>query len=157
MNNYLHTVCHRPSTLRVPNQLLVWIPKAEVGILPDNWRPLGMPSTFLRMIAAGVYYYLVATVKDVLHPSQALLNNFREPQGNFIDVDLHLHNFYENNPGVLVTDFVKAFEYVNPDWIMAVLKIRGAPLWLLRYVQFTLYGRIVTPKIKERLCLAYSY
>jgi hypothetical protein len=128
----LKTICHKAHTLRVPNPLLVWIPKAEIGLRSDNWRPLGMPSTLLRLLAAGVYYYLAKKLVKILHPAQALLNAFRGPQGNFMDVDLHLHTVAKDNPGVLVTDFVKAFEFVNPDWIMKVLKARRAPFWLLK-------------------------
>jgi hypothetical protein len=81
-----------PHTVQVPAPLLVWIPKADAGAKADNWRPLGMPSTFHRLIAAGIYYHLVNTLPQLLHPSQALLNVFREPQGNFSDAQDFLHS-----------------------------------------------------------------
>ena len=56
-----------------------------------------------------------------------------------------------SSAGVLVTDFMKACEFVNPQWILAVLRARQAPLWLYIYVQYTLFGRIVTPKIRNRI------
>jgi Reverse transcriptase (RNA-dependent DNA polymerase) len=57
-----------------------------------------------------------------------------------------LPEFFE---GILVTDFVKAFELVNPYWIIADLRARGAPNWLLQYVEFTLFGRIISPKTRN--------
>ena len=127
---------------------MAWIPKAEGGDNPDNWRPLGLPSSFLRLLAAGIYRHIARELPKILHPSQALLNSFREPQANFSDVQQALHS----KPGtkgdltaVLLTDFVKAFEMINPNWIMEVLRARNAPTWLIAYVKFVLFKRKVTP------------
>ena len=143
-----------PTQVSSPNPLLVWIPKADAGPRADNWRPLGMPSTFHRMLAAGVYFHIVRSLPGLLHPSQALLNQFREPQGNYSDAQEFLKGGERKRTrlgGVLLTDFVKAFELVNPDWIIAVLIARRAPLWLLTYVRYLLYGRRVVPKIHGTL------
>jgi hypothetical protein len=98
-----------------------------------------MPPTFHRLLAAGIYYHIATYVVKILHPSQALLNHFREPQGNFIDVQAFLADACRragrgSAAGVLVTDFMKAFEFVNPQWILAVLRARRAPLWLYIYI-----------------------
>ena len=110
-----------------------------------------------RLLAAGVYYHLVSLIPSLLHPSQALLNVFREPQANFSDAQDFLTASDAKNTrlgGVLLTDFVKAFELVNPDWIMRVLQVRKAPLWLVAYVRYLLYGRLVVPKIHGALMSA---
>jgi hypothetical protein len=49
--------------------------------------------------------------------------------------------------GVLLTDLQKAFEYVHPIWIQQVLLARKAPLWLVKYAEYTLFGRSCRPKI----------
>ncbi len=72
-----------PHLVRSPNPLLVWIPKADAGLGADNWRHLGMPSTFLRILAALKFRHITNKCVGLLHPAQALLYNFREPQGNF--------------------------------------------------------------------------
>ena len=53
--------------------------------------------------------------------------------------------------GVLFTDLQKAFEYVHPAWILAVLMSRGAPRWLVKYTQYTFYCKQVIPKIQGKL------
>jgi hypothetical protein len=85
-----------------------------------------------------------------LHPAQALLNNFREPQGNFLDAQEALrHNRTPKDEltTVVLTDYVKAFEMINPRWIQAVLRARQAPLWLTKLAAYLLDIRHVTPKI----------
>jgi hypothetical protein len=84
----------------------------------------------------------------MLHPAQALLNTFREPQGNFSTMqDFLFHRHTHVHLGVLLTDLQKAFEYVHPIWIQQVLIARQAPLWLLKYAEYTLFGRSCKPKI----------
>ena len=50
-----------------------------------------------------------------------------------------------------VADLSKAFERVNPHWIIALLCIKGAPTWVIRYSQFILFDRRVTHKVQGRL------
>ncbi len=52
---------------------------------------------------------------------------------------------------VLVTDFMKSFENINSHFIIAVLAARGAPLWLISYAKYVLYGRIVVSKVYGKL------
>ena len=116
-----------------------------------------MPTTFLRVLSAAIYNKMQAKIVGLLHPSQALLNDFREPQGNFLDAHKALRQRHDpNSPVVTValTDYMKAFEIVNPKWILAVLRARKAPLWLLAYAKFVLHGRKVYPKIQGQLMKA---
>ena len=59
-----------------------------------------------------------------LHPAQALLNIFREPQYNYLEVQDFLNCSHEER-AVLLSDLAKAFERVNPHWIIHVLMCRG--------------------------------
>ena len=52
---------------------------------------------------------------------------------------------------VLLADLSKAFERVNPYWILALLRIRKAPAWLIAYTKFVLFHRRVTHKVQGRL------
>ncbi len=141
-----------PTQVRAPMPLPAWIPKATAELTADNWRPLGLPTVFLRVLAAVLYRHIVAHNPRLLHGAQALLNDFREPQGNFLDMQGFLEQSLENNEGfVFVTDFMKAFEVVNPHFIIAVLAARGSPLWLLSHARYILYGRIVVPKVHGKL------
>ena len=140
---------HAPPQLE---QLLVWIPKAEFGWTGDYWRPLGLPTTFNRAMGLGIYSYLIANIKHLLHPSQTLLNDFKEPQGNILDALDHLSQT-RNNPfrAVMATDCVKGFEIINPYWILEVLRARRAPRWLVTYTKYLLFGRRAIAKIQGKL------
>ncbi len=48
---------------------------------------------------------------------------------------------------ILVIDFMKPFEVVNPHYIEAVLRARSAPARILSYVHYVLFGRTVVFKI----------
>ena len=132
----------------------MWIPKALAGLNADNWRPLGLPTTFLRILSASIYNKMQQTIIGMLHPSQALLNDFREPQGNFMDAHKALRSKSSKGSALVVvalTDYMKAFEIVNPKWILAVLQARKAPLWLLSYARYVLNGRKVYRKLQGKL------
>ena len=64
-----------------PVSVGVWIPKAKLGPAANYFRPLGMPSTFERVIDCTATVVLVKAVAPYLHSSQTVLNEFREPQG----------------------------------------------------------------------------
>ena len=52
---------------------------------------------------------------------------------------------------VLSLDLSKAFERINPFWLLKILRIRGAPTWVVRYAQHILFGRSIRHKIRGRL------
>ena len=68
-----------------------------------------------------------------LHPAQALLNLSREPQFNYLEIQNLLDNPSQQS-SVLLSDLAKAFERVNPHWIMHVLFLRGAPYWVIFFL-----------------------
>ena len=51
----------------------------------------------------------------------------------------------------LSLDLSKAFERVNPYWILQVLRRRGAPVWMCNYARYVLFGRAVRHKVQGRL------
>ena len=129
-----------------PLQSLVFIPKADKGDYADNYRPLGLPNTCDRLIDRAAYSQFAPTLVGYLHPAQALLNTFREPQANFLTVQQFLDQTAV--PGsVLLSDLAKAFERVNPHWIMYVLFALGTPYWVIIYCRHILFGRKVLHKI----------
>ena len=113
----LEDIMSEQPDLRPPQQLLVWIPKNDIGEYADNFRSLGMPNAWGRTLSASIYAYIANTIKGLLHPAQALLNDFREPQCNFLDIQnlLDLLTDGKRLTGALLTDLEKAFEYVHPD------------------------------------------
>ena len=73
-----------------------------------------------------------SALRGSLHPSQTLVNIFREPQGNFLDVRTYLSD--RTRPYfVLLSDLAKAFERVNPHWVLCILQILNAPVWVLQF------------------------
>ena len=111
---------------------MVFIPKADQGEYADNYRPLGLPNTSDRIIDRAAYSLFCQTLMNSLHPAQALLNLFREPQYNYLEVQDFLNSSHEER-AVLLSDLAKAFERVNPHWIIHVLICRGVSYWVLNY------------------------
>ena len=48
---------------------------------------------------------------------------------------------------VLLSDLAKAFERVNPHWILHVLQRLGAPAWAHQYATYVLFGRSVRHRV----------
>ena len=67
-----------------------------------------------------------------MHPSQAVMSCFKEPQKGCL---VHSADG-DRSACVLLADLSKAFERVNPYWILAVLRIKKAPVWLITYTKF---------------------
>jgi hypothetical protein len=72
---------------------------------------------------------LTRKIVPLLHPSQTVLNLFREPQGAVQSVQATLDQMLPC--AVLSLDLSKAFERVNPHWIIQILTACKAPLWVI--------------------------
>ena len=127
----------------------VWIPKAKLGPTADFFRPLGMPSTFERLVDCTVAAVLDQHIAPYLHRAQTVMNEFREPQSAVHEIQMALDG---DHPAlVLSLDLSKAFERINPYWLLRILRIRGAPVWVIRYTEFILFGRQIRHKVKGHL------
>ena len=74
---------------------------------------------------------------------------FKEPQKAVTAIQTILDG---SGPAcALLADLSKAFERVNPYWILELLRIRQAPRWLISYTKFVLFDRWVTHKVQGRL------
>ena len=132
-----------------PCSVQAWIPKAKMGPTADNFRPLGMPSTFERVIDGTIASALTKVVAPLLHPSQTVLNLFREPQSAVQSVQTILD---QSLPcAVLSLDLSKAFERINPYWILQILAACKAPLWIITYTRHILLFRRSRHKVQGRL------
>ena len=142
--HHFQNILHRK--VSPPTQALVFIPKADQGEYADNYRPLGLPNTCDRIVDRAAYTLFCQTLIGKLHPAQALLNLFRELQGNYLAVQQFLDT-QETTHCVLLSDLAKAFERVNPHWIIHVLAARGVAFWIICYCRHILFGRKVLHKI----------
>ena len=77
------------------------------------------------------------------------MSYFKEPQKAVSCIQRILDG--DSSACVLLADLSKAFERVNPYWILALLRIRKAPAWLIAYTKFVLFHRRVTHKVQGRL------
>ena len=48
---------------------------------------------------------------------------------------------------VLLSDLAKAFERVNPHWVLRILQILNAPVWVMQYATYVLFGRSVRHRV----------
>ena len=127
MITHLNDICR--SSVPPPCSVQAWIPKAKMGPTADNFRPLGMPSTFERVIDGSIATVMTRAIAPLLHPSQTVLNVFREPQSAVQSVQAVLD---QDAPcACLSLDLSKAFERINPYWILQILSACKAPWWII--------------------------
>ena len=74
-----------------------------------------------------------------MHPSQTVMSMFKEPQRAVTGIQ----NLLDSNKAAcsLLADLSKAFERVNPYWILRLLRIERAPKWVITYTEFILFNR----------------
>ena len=84
-----------------------------------------------------------------MHSSQAVMSCFKEPQKAVSCIQKILDG--DTAAMALLADLSKAFERVNPYWILELLRIRRAPRWLYAYAKFVLFHRRVSHKVQGRL------
>ena len=136
-------------TARPPMQVGVWIPKAKMGPEADNFRPLGMPNTLDRLVDGTIASVVMKAVAPNMHPSQTVISMFKEPARAVTAIQSFLDS--SKASCALLADLSKAFERVNSYWILALLRSKGAPAWVIRYSHFVLFERRVTHKVQGRL------
>ena len=147
MTTHLEDICRAAAP--PPCSVQAWIPKAKMGPTADHFRPLGMPSTFERVIDGTIASTLTKVIAPLLHPSQTVLNLFREPQSAVQSVQTILD---QSLPcAVLSLDLSKAFERINPYWILQILAACKAPLWIITYTRHILLFRRSRHKVQGRL------
>ena len=130
-----------------PVQALTFIPKADAGHHADNFRPLDMPDTAARLIDSAVFMCMMRSLPTSLHQAQALINTLKEAPANFLDIQDRLLDSTADSL-VLLTDLAKAFERVNPGWLLQILTMLGAPHWVRQYSIHLLYGRRTLHRIQ---------
>ena len=132
-----------------PVQVGVWIPKAKVGPTADFFRPLGMPNTCDRLVDGTIAAVVMKATSAYMHPSQVVMNCFKEPQHAVHAIQALLDS---TTPiAALLVDLSKAFERVNPYWILRILRMRRAPTWVCNYARYILFGRLIRHKVQGRL------
>ena len=132
-----------------PLQVGVWIPKAKMGPEADCFRPLGMPDTLARLVDGTVAAKVMHATAQNMHPSQTVMSMFKEPQRAVSGIQ----NILDSTQAActLLADLSKAFERVNPHWILRILHIKGAPTWVIKYTRHVLFHRRVRHKVQGRL------
>ena len=135
--------------LPTPTQVGVWIPKASPGPTADHFRPLGMPDTLDRLMDGAAAAALFQHTAKLFHPAQTMLNCFKEPQSAAIQVQTELDSL--DPTAALFMDLAKAFECVNAHWILHLLFIRQAPIWVIQLAQRMFFQRQIRHKVQGRL------
>ena len=139
-------------TRAAPVQVGVWIPKAKLGPTADFFRPLGMPNTCDRLVDlvdGTIAAVVMRATSAYMHPSQVVMNCFKEPQHAVNAIQTLLDS--STPMAALLVDLSKAFERVNPYWILHILCMRRAPTWVCNYAKYILFGRLIRHKVQGRL------
>ena len=147
MDSYLCDILGE--TALPPVQIGVWIPKAKLGPTADFFRPLGMPNTIDRLVDGAIASHAMRHTSHLMHPSRTVMSFFKEPQRAVSAVQHILDS--DTAASAILIDLSKAFERVNPYWILRLLQIKRAPHWIVAYAKFVLFGRRVMHKVQGRL------
>ena len=124
-------------TRAAPVQVGGWIPKAKLGPTADFFRPLGMPNTCDRLVDlvdGTIAAVVMRATSAYMHPSQVVMNCFKEPQHAVNAIQTLLDS--STPMAALLVDLSKAFERVNPYWILHILRMRRAPTWVCNYAKY---------------------
>ena len=120
-----------------------------MGPEADNFRLLGMPNTLERLVDGTAAAQVMRVTAPTMHPSQTVMSMFKEPQRAVTGIQ----NLLDSSRATcsLLADLSKAFERVNPHWILRLLRIKRAPKWVITYTRFILFNRRMTHKVQGRL------
>jgi hypothetical protein len=124
--------------------LLFLLPKKGL-LVPDDTRPLSVTNAYNRIIASGVVSTLVPTLQDFLEASQKGFIPGRTGNDHVISLnDLFYRAVNSDDPEVnffvMFVDTKKAFDSIDHDYILALLKKIGLPGWLVSLVTALLRG-----------------
>ncbi len=108
-----------------------------------------MPNTIDRLVDGAIACHAMKHTARLMHPSQTVMSLFKEPQRAVAAIQQILDS--DTAAAAILIDLSKAFERVNPHWILRLLGIRRAPQWIVAYARFVLFGRRVTHKVQGRL------
>ena len=108
-----------------------------------------MPDTLDRLMDGTTAGILFTHTRHCFHPSQTMLNHFREPQSATLAVQAALDS--TSPRAALFLDLAKAFECVNAHWILRLLFIKQAPSWVIQLAQRVFFGRSIRHKVQGRL------
>lgn len=78
-----------------------------------------------------------------------MLNHFKEPQKAILDIQYTMETMAPT--AAIFLDLSKAFERINPHWVLDILFIKGAPSWVIAFARNLLFGRRIRHKIQGRL------
>ena len=88
------------------------------------------------------------TLNTRTNPNQCL-TTVREPQKAVLSIQQDLD---EAQPkAALFIDMAKAFEKVNPYWVIDTMLARGCPAWLVQYAMYLFTRRRVLHKVGTQL------
>ncbi len=108
-----------------------------------------MPNTIDRLVDGAIACQAMKHTVHLMHPSQTVMSTFKEPQRAVAAVQQILDS--DTAAAAILIGLSKAFECVNPHWILQLLRIKRAPQWIVTYARFVLFGRRVTHKVQGRL------
>ena len=105
--------------------------------------------SLFRLVDSSIAAHVMRHTAHLMHSSQAVMSYFKEPQKVVSCIQRILDG--DRAACILLADLSKAFERVNPHWILALLRIKKAPTWLIAYTKFVLFHRRVTHKVQGKL------
>jgi hypothetical protein len=120
---------------------MVLIPKKENARTPDAFRPISLQNCPIKAIAKTLTNRLQKIIPLLLHPNQTGFIRGRCISENFVFAADILNCCHKRNAPTLVIklDFRKAFDSINWDSLIKILKHRGFPPKFISWIRKLLH------------------
>ena len=126
--------------------LLFLLPKKASGLIADT-RPLSVTNTENRILAATVAHSIMPAVAALVDPSQKGFLWDQSGADHTEDINKWFFDGVVANEERLLflLDTAKAFDSIDHEWILDVLRRAGFPKWLASFVRGSLSDVKVAP------------
>nr|CAD1830576.1 unnamed protein product [Ananas comosus var. bracteatus] len=112
---------------------LCLIPKKSDALLAKDFRPISLVHGMGKLISKVLATRLQSFMAELINPHQAAFIKGRNLFDNFSTAHVLVHHYYasKQSAALLKIDFERAFDHINWDFLIDLLRARGfAPTWI---------------------------
>ena len=126
--------------------LLYLIPKKNTGLISDT-RPISVTNCDNRILSATVARAIMPATLELVDPAQKGFLNGRSGADHVTDINKFFYEGVEKNIDryLFLLDTAKAFDSIDHEWILHIVKRVCFPEWFIRFVKGMLNSVRVAP------------
>jgi hypothetical protein len=126
--------------------LLFLLPKKPTGLVTDT-RPISITNTDNRILASVVAHAIMPAVLELIHPAQKGFLWGKNGADHTLDLNTYFYEGIRTKRArfIFFLDTAKAFDSIDHDWILSVLRKTNFPDWVRLFVKNALTDVTVSP------------